>query len=168
MERKKIDYRAEQVLAAFKYTDGKDLYVDAVRLSKFFGFVVDEKDMLANEDGSVSVSEDQSKKNIEVNINRSVETKRFIIVHELSHYLLHYSGGGRLFKHRENTKGKNLEENDADYMAACLLMPKKSFKMEYDRMKKDKYSQSAIIYRLQEVFRTPTESIERRIREVCV
>lgn len=168
MEVKKIEQRAERVLAAFGYKDGEDLYVDAVRLSMFFGFVVDEKDMPANEDGCVSVSENQEDKSIEVNTNRSIETKRFIITHELAHYLMHYSGENHFFMHRENTKGKNLEENDADYLAACLLMPAKSFKKEFERLKGNKYTQSEIIRALQETFRTPRESIERRIIEVCV
>lgn len=168
MMEKKIEQRAARVLSAFDYKDGEDMYVDAVRLSAFFGFVVDQKDMPANEDGCVSVSENQEDKSIEVNINRSIETKRFIITHELAHYLLHYSGENHFFMHRENTKGKNLEENDADYLAACLLMPPKSFKKEFDRLKKNKYTHSEIVRELQEKFRTPIESIERRIIEICV
>lgn len=168
MEKNKIEHRADRVLKAFDYNDSEDSYVDAVRLAMFFGFIVDEKDMPANEDGCVSVSENQKEKNIEVNTNRSIETKRFIITHELAHYLLHYSGEKSFFMHRENTKGKNLEENDADYLAACLLMPTKSFKKEFDILKRNKYTYEEIVKGLQKVFRTPRESIERRINEVCM
>lgn len=31
-----------------------------------------------------------------------------------------------VFKHRESIKGKGLEEDDADYKAACFLMPGKA------------------------------------------
>ncbi len=166
MEKEMIEQRAERTLKAFKYKDGEDVYVDAIRLARFFGFEVEEKTNLpATEDGSITVSEDGKERCIVVNDSRSLEFKRFIITHELSHYLLHYMGAGSFFKHRENTKGKNLEENDADYLAACLLMPKESFKKQCDAIK-GKDSQRKIS-ELQMRFRTPRESIERRIEEVC-
>lgn len=168
MDKKKIENRAEKVLSAYKYDSNTDVYVDAVCLARFFGFDVEEKKTLsATEDGCITVSENQNEKCIAVNDTRSFEAKRFIIVHELAHYLLHYTGSGKFFMHRENTKGKNLEENDADYLAACLLMPKNSFKEQYDLLKKDKKSQEEIVVILQSKFRTPSESIERRISEVC-
>lgn len=167
MEKKKIEQRADKVLAAYQYIDGEDVYVDAVRLARFFGFEVDEAaDLPATEDGCITVSKDATERSIVVNDTRSVESKRFIIVHELAHYLLHYMGSGEFFKHRESIKGKNLEENDADYLAACLLMPAKSFKRQYDLLKKGRTPQRTID-ELQAKFRTPRESIERRIEEVC-
>lgn len=166
MEKKMIEQRAEKTLSAFKYSDGEDVYVDAIRLARFFGFDVEEKaNLSATEDGSITVSADGKERCIVVNDSRSLEYKRFIITHELSHYLLHYKGAGESFKHRENTKGKNLEENDADYLAACLLMPKKSFIKQFNSIKgKDIQSK---VSELQSRFRTPRESIERRIEEVC-
>lgn len=167
MKKKTIEQRAEKVLTAYQYIDGVDIYVDAVRLARFFGFDVNEVTYLpVTEDGCITVSEDATERSIVVNDARSIESKRFIIVHELAHYLLHYMGGGEFFKHRENTKGKNLEENDADYLAACLLMPAKSFKKQYDLLKKGRTYQRTVD-ELQVKFRTPRESIERRIEEVC-
>lgn len=167
MEKANIEKRAAKVLNAFGYKDGKDIYVDSVRLARFFGFEVEEKDSLpAVEDGSITVSADCEEKNIVVNNVRSIEFKRFIIIHELAHYLLHYTGEEKMFMHRENTKGKSLEENDADYLAACILMPAKSFKKQYDLLKQE-YGRGEIIMALQRRFCTPAESIERRIDEVC-
>lgn len=167
MDKKVIEQRAQKVLAGYQYVDGKDTYVDAVRLARFFGFNIEEKANLpASEDGCITVSNDASERDIVVNDFRSIEFKRFIIVHELSHYLLHYTGKEELFRHRENTKGKDLEENDADYLAACLLMPHKSFKNQYDLKKRGKTIQE-VVDELQQIFLTPRESIERRIEEVC-
>jgi len=167
MEKAKIEERAGKVLEAFGYKDGESIYVDSVRLARFFGFEVEEKDSLpAVEDGSITVSEDQKEKSIVVNNVRSIEFKRFIIIHELAHYLLHYTGEKKMFMHRENTKGKSLEENDADYLAACILMPAKSFKNQYDLLKKE-YNRREIVAALQNRFCTPIESVERRIDEVC-
>lgn len=166
MEKTMIEDRASKTLKAFRYTDGKDNYVDSVKLARFFGFnVMESSDLPPIEDGSITVSGDGKEKVIVVNNVRSFESKRFIITHELAHYLLHYNGSGKLFMHRENVTGKNLEENDADYLAACLLMPPKSFKSLYDSLQ-DRSTEGKIA-RLQLVFRTPRESIERRIEEVC-
>ncbi len=167
MDKKIIERRAEKVLECYKYVDGEGTYVDAVRLARFFGFNIEEKANLpASEDGCITVSKDANERDIVVNDFRSIEFKRFIIVHELSHFLLHYTGKEEFFRHRENTKGKNLEENDADYLAACLLMPPKSFKKQYELIKNGKTLQE-IVNELQQIFRTPRESIERRIGEVC-
>lgn len=167
MEKKTIEARAAKVMKAINYEDGKHDYVDSVRLARFFGFEVEESDQLpATEDGCITVSEDAKKKCIIVNDTRSFESKRFIIVHELSHYLLHYMGSETFFRHRENKKGKNMEENDADYLAACLLMPRESFKKYYYDLKQNGKNSSEIITELQRRFRTPRESVERRISEV--
>ena len=166
MDRKKIEERADKILNAYNYNDGADDYVDAVRLACHFGFAVNETDkMQAQEDGCITVT-DKGEMNIIVNNNRNFESKRFIITHELSHYFLHYQNTDNFFMHRENIKGKDLEENDADYLAACLLMPKKSFRVAYGIIK-GKYSNEKIAVELQKIFRTPLESIERRIKEIC-
>ena len=173
MEKEKIEKRAEKVLE--KYCDNPDTitYIDAVKLAKMFGFSVSESNALpAFEDGSITVTEPNLdkggiiEKNILVNDDRSFEAKRFIIVHELAHYLLHYQCNGELFRHRENIKGKNTEENDADYFAACLLMPEKSFRRQYDLLRIGK-TYKELVFELQKKFRTPFQSIERRISEVC-
>lgn len=169
MEKREIEKRAHRVLQAYEYDFQEDTYVDSVRLARFFGFDVHETPALpASDDGSVTVSKNEHtiEKNIVVNDYRSFEYKRFIIAHELAHYLLHYTGKGDFFMHRESIKGKSLEENDADYLAACLLMPTETFKKQYQLVKRKRGSQE-IIRILQSKFRTPEESIRRRIEEAC-
>ena len=171
MDKKIIDQRAAAVLKAISYRDGEDLRVDSVQLARFFGFTVEEETLLQHEDGSINVYIPKAgdtrpkEKYIVVNRNRSREQKRFIITHELPHYLLHYTGES-LFMHREDKKGKSTEENDADYMAACLLMPEKSFKNQYNFLK-DSRSPEELAEDLREIFCTPQESVIRRIDEVC-
>ncbi len=167
MEYKKIiDDRAVRVLNAYGYSPKKDCYVDAIKLCRFFGFKVKQSNNLdAFDDGTVSVSPKSSEKSILINSDRSFETKRFIAAHELSHYLLHYTKSSGVFKHRESIKGKDLEENDADYMAACLLMPESAFREQY-KLAVAK-GDLDIVSTLQSVFLTPEESIVRRIQEVC-
>lgn len=62
---------------------------------------------------------------------------------------------------------EKFEKNDADYLAACLLMPRKSFKKQYEDLSRLKGCVD-IITELQRKFCTSRESIERRILEVYV
>lgn len=166
MDKKTIEIRADKVLNAYGYDPSVCVYVDAVKLARFFGFSVLESDQLLElDDGSVTVSADGSEKTIIVNTNRNFEAKRFIITHELSHYLLHYKEEQKMFRHRENVKGKSEEENDADYMAACLLMPRHSFKAKYEALKKENGFPDLIL-ELQLTFKATSESVIRRISEI--
>lgn len=168
-EKKKLEERAAKVLVACGYENGEDGYVDAVRLARFFGFYVLESSKLpATENGCITVSTDngETDKCIIVNEARSFETKRFTIAHELAHYFLYFTGESAFFKHRENYMSKADEESDADYLAACLLMPRKCFKNQYAVLKKGRTRFGAAL-ELQRVFHVPIESIERRIEAVC-
>lgn len=62
---------------------------------------------------------------IGVNHERDLFTKRFIIAHELDHYILH-GENKPIFAQREKTHGRTPEENEIDFFAACLLMFVKS------------------------------------------
>ena len=83
----------------------------------------------------------------------------------ISHYLLYYTKSSETLKHRESIKGKDLEENDADYMAACFLMPEKGFRQQYESAVKR--GDLDIVSTLQSVILMPEESIRRMIQEVC-
>ena len=68
--------------------------------------------------------------------------------------------------HRENVKGKNESENAADYFAAALLMPVRSFSSEYQKLKSKNLSENAICMQLSSIFKVPLESVSRRILEL--
>ena len=158
--KKIIEKRVAAVLKAVSYRDEEDIRVDSVKLARFFGFTVEEDNLLQHEDGNINVSAPKG--------GKLGSEEKYIVVnrnHELSHYLLYYAGEA-LFMHRENKNRKHLEENDADYMAACLLMPEKSFKRQYNSLK-DSRTDEELIEELQEKFCTPRESIIKRIDEVC-
>ena len=69
----------------------------------------------------------------------------------------------------ESTKsiGKDEQENEADYFAACILMPQHSFVRHYNQLKERGLGIVDIIDNLQAIFKTPRESVKRRIDEVC-
>ena len=170
MEKKKIEEITVGLLHKYGFKQGTDTYVDIVMLAKSLGFKVGESGKLPHlDDGFIAVSKDKQDLIIGVNNARSFEEKRFIVAHELAHYFLHYSNANLevAVMHREHIKGKGADENDADYFAACILMPQESFKKQYQILLDGNLDAYTIIDKLQEIFKTPRESVERRIKEVC-
>ena len=162
MERERIEIQVKSVLEQFGYNDSIDSYVDIVSLVKNFGFLVGNAELDESEDGFLIITRDQ--KIIGVNKSRSLELKRFVIAHEFAHYILHFKQG-QVFLHREHKKGKDMDENDADYFAAVLLMPKNAFLREYNRLKNQGVERNLICFQLSSLFKTPLESVARRIEE---
>lgn len=162
MERDKIEVQVKSVLDQLGYDDVTDSYVDIVSLVKKYGFLVGNAELDDNEDGFLIISGDQ--KIIGVNKSRSLDLKRFVIAHEFAHSVLHYERG-QVFLHREHKKGKGNDENDADYFAAALLMPKTAFLREYNRLKDQGVESKLICFQLSSLFKTPIESVIRRIEE---
>ena len=172
MEKKKIEDITISLLEEFRLQNNTPSpYVDIVSLAKFFGFTVGESKKLSDkENGFIAISKDKQELLIGVNYYRTWEEKRFIIAHELAHYFLDYKNT-KLHKsvfvmHSENVKGKNTIENDADFFAACILMPRAEFESAYIKIK-DNSTYDDLVDKLEEIFRTPRESVERRIKELC-
>lgn len=170
MDKQMIVQKTNTLLKQFGYDTATDTYVDITKLAVSNGFKVGEsKQLVFKEDGFMSVSKDKSKLLIGVNDDRTIEEKRFIVAHELAHYFLHYINSDLkdTVMHREHIKGKSEDENDADYFAACILMPEQSFVRQFQKLKLKGYNSPDIIDCLQMIFKTPRESIKRRIKEVC-
>lgn len=168
--KKDIDIQVEQILKEFNYDLNNGGYVNVVELINSLGFVIGETDKLApDEDGFISVSEDRLRAVIGVNADRTFEEKRFIAAHELGHYFLTFSkdkSNDKKIMHRDRKKGRNAEENEIDFFAACLLMPYEAFKNHYNFLKSQGLPEVLVIRHLQRLYRAPMESIKRRIGEV--
>lgn len=169
MEKKVIEEKVTSLLSQYGYNPERDNYVDVVDLVKKEGFSVGNVLLADSDDGFLAIrpTKNNYEKIIGVNANRSIELKRFIIAHEFAHSVLHYESG-QIFLHRENKKGKDDEENDADYFAAALLMPLQSFKRVYEQLKVAELSENIICLNLATIYRVPTESVVRRIKEIVV
>lgn len=175
MEKRKIADESNRILEEFNYQSGE---VDVLELAKELGFQVGIAPLIDEEDGFIIVDDSTSSiqkltglrtdKIIGVNSERNIQKKRFIIAHELGHYCLHYEEevSDGMYAHRENRKGKDDNENDADFFAACLLMPSKSFNKKYKELKDKKLSEEDIVILLANHFNVPKESAARRIVEV--
>jgi Zn-dependent peptidase ImmA (M78 family) len=176
MKRKSIEKKSNKLLV--ENLNNIEGPIDIIELAQRIGFRVGLASLPNEEDGFIIVDNDITTietltgitvdKVIGINSKRDLQTKRFIIAHEIGHYILHYETeeSGGMYAHRENRKGKDKKENEADFFAACLLMPKKSFKERYDELKRKDVKKSDIELLLQNYFNVPKESVERRIEEV--
>lgn len=167
MEKMQIEAQVTSFLKMFGYRFDQDDYVDVVKFVQQLGFTVGNAQLADTEDGFLAIQKGDTSndKIIGVNANRSLEWKRFIIAHEFGHSVLHYKAG-EIYLHRENKKGKDGEENDADYFAAALLMPERSFKRLYEKFASEGSNRTAICFQLATKYRVPVDSVSRRIDEV--
>lgn len=176
MEKKQIDAQAATLLSNYGYSTERDDYVNIVDFVQKLGYTVGNAQLDDSEDGFLAIQASDIAKDgngtsndkiIGVNAKRSFDWKRFIIAHEFAHSNLHYKAGNPTYLHRENTKGKSSEENDADYFAAALLMPKESFRRLYNQFKKSGLNETATCLQLAAIFKVPFDSVVRRVEEVA-
>lgn len=134
MENKDIEQRALDVLE--KNGNKSDSFVNIVDIANNLGFIVGNVKLPDDDDGFIIVDDVDhnlfdtgSNKVIGVRADQTTEWKRFIIAHEIGHYVLHYDQkkDGGIYAHRDHKKGKGKIENEADYFAASILMPRDRF-----------------------------------------
>lgn len=126
--------------------------------------------------GSTAKSIYNTDKVIIVGNDEEYEHQRFIIAHELAHYLIDYIGSPESRDHNllfTKTYPKNdhhsEEEIRADRFAAELLMPSKLFTKQYIKAAEaSDFNTKYIISYLATFFKTKKSSIEKRISEVIL
>ena len=167
MEKKEREVKAKQLLDT--YGMNSDCSIDIVLLARNMGFSVLNANLEPDEDGFIIVNENIKKlpnvgtnKVIAVNARRDYEDKRFIIAHEIGHYV--FREEKVVFAHRENSHGRSERENDLDYFAACLLMPEEAFKKAFEERKRT--SLSILVDYLAAKFEVPYISALRRMEEI--
>lgn len=107
----------------------KNGYIDIVELAKYCGLRVIGKDLSNEESAYISYDEANDKFTIYVNANQCKERQRFSIAHELAHFIEHKDKIKALKQvDREGIHSLSPdEENEADIIAADILMPKDIF-----------------------------------------
>ena len=119
--------------------------VDIYKISKKLGFIVYSADLPDEIDGLLIVDESKKKiKGFESNkliaynsLKRPVESK-FIVAHELAHYIIRKVNNPNeelIFALREHSYdySNDVEEQKVDYIAAALLIPKEDFKQTFQK-----------------------------------
>lgn len=154
--------------------------VPVVKIVKAFGFeAYTEPNIPKDISGNIFIGGTTKKvydadKVIIVGDDEVLAHQRFIIAHELGHYLMDYIGNmqyadnKKLFsKAYQKENHDSSEELRADRFAAELLMPKVSFKAKYiNAMKRYNYDQRLAVSYLASFFEVKESCIIRRISEV--
>lgn len=170
---------ADEILKIYGYV-GKSAPTPIVRIAHDFGFATYKaEDIPEDISGNIFIGgttkEDYgTDKVIIVGEDEPLPHQRFIVAHELAHYLMDYIGNeeyqkdGTIFSRTyPKVNHDSPEEIRADRFAAELLMPKKVFLAEYVKaMKLSDFSKEYTIPYLAKLFNTKESCIQRRIREV--
>lgn len=151
-----IEQIAQQILFQFQV----DLEnIEITEIARKFGLKVYAADL----DNSVSgfIKKVDGYNNIYVNYKQAPTRQRFIVAHEIGHFVLH----NELINQNEGTVlfrglGDNWEiENQADCFAAALLMPKQTVKDVYKKLNNN-------IIATCRVFRVSEQAMRVRLREL--
>lgn len=172
---------AEKVLKAWRL-DNANCAIPIVKIANGFGFACHKAENIPEDiSGNIFVGGTTKEvygndKVIIVGSSEAYEHQRFIIAHELGHYLIDYIGSseskdsGILFSRtypKQNHQSD--EECRADRFAAELLMPSKIFLRQYVRaMEAFDYNKKYVISHLSAYFKTKKSSIQRRIDELII
>ena len=176
---KEAENLADEVLVIYGHV-GKIAPTPIIKIVQDFGFkACKAANMPKDISGNIFVGGNTKKnygtdKVIIVGDDEPLQHQRFIIAHELAHYLMDYVGSenykkGKITFSRTYPKinHQSSEEIRADRFAAELLMPKQVFFPEYRKaMKKSDYSKEYTVTYLAKLFNTKESCIQRRIKEV--
>lgn len=175
MDEPLIEKKATEIIRQDDYVDNSDT-IDIIKIAKRLGFVVGNAVLNDDDDDGFIVVDERRKeifgiktdRLIGVNSSKSLEWKRFIIAHEIGHYILHYSveKDGGMFAHREHRKGKNDVENEADFFAANLLMPRDKYIDAFNELKNNGIALEEMITLLAKRFVVTQEMASRRLKEL--
>jgi len=168
MNKHNIEQKTNYLLESTKYSSGE---VDVLTIAQSLGFIGGLAKLFSNSNGFILIDHSEKQiyriigisvdKVIGVNVHLDLQTKRFVIAHEIGHYLLHcYSN---FFARRESLYQVSREETEADFFASCLLMPQKQFIQRYNELKDKELSKEDMITLLQKSFNVPEDKIKQRI-----
>ena len=149
-----------------------------IKIAKKFGFEVFQTPQLKQKyDGIICVDSPEYVKQkyerlILVDAFKELQHQRFVIAHELGHYLFEYLGSNFEEEHMEFVRPyeKNnhvdLAEQQANRFASCILMPSNIFAAEYNNLVSQGKDNFYITRYLARFFEVKDESIQKRKKEV--
>jgi Zn-dependent peptidase ImmA (M78 family) len=147
-------------------------YIDIIKLAKSVGIDIYFAKKIADENFNARIEFDKKDKSykIFINPNQEMELQRFSIAHELAHFVLHkklLEKKGVLNKEPSNDIPVQEEEN-ADKLAAEILMPKELLKqcLKENKITKKESIKKDIITTLAECFRVSKTVVAIRLRDL--
>lgn len=170
-----IEQMVQLIFDSFKIDENKE--VDVFDIAKKCGFVFAEIDDKYIDDykGILLLNPNEefkgfgSKKIIGLNKQLSNEENRRIVAHELGHYFLKYRQGKLecCYKYVDNLKEQNsLDELEANYFAACLLLPKQSILRIVRSGSAVNRDNNLIVKEIVNLYNVESRCVERRLEEV--
>lgn len=172
-----IDNVAKTILSEINYYPEEGA-TPIVKIANDFDFKTYKETLPNNLSGDIYINGDTVKeykhdKIILVNKKEELFHQRFVIAHELAHYLFDFIGNpdyqdtrikfsDTYYKNRHETP----QEKRANRFAASILMPKELFIRQYNYIKSIDSNKIFIITYLSRFFETSVDSIEKRILEV--
>lgn len=170
----RIENKVDQLFNSIGY-DFSKVPIDVIDVAKRLGFAVAQAKLNTDDDGFIVVDKGKleilgikTDRLIGFNYNRTPEWKRFIIAHEIGHYALDYEkdNSNGLYAHRDHRRGHDQAENEVDYFAASLLMPKKVFVNIYNMFKETSSDNNVLVDMLSKYFLVTTKMATRRVEEL--
>lgn len=168
--------KAENMISNFlekiNFTAPKNGWLDIIEFATNLGFSCNANETIIEEglDGVVYVNEKEGIRYIGFNSDRDIEEIRFIIAHELSHYIenrMKEPNKKVTIALRHNfSKERDDKEQLIDYMGVCLLVPADHFKSEIQKYNFLNWSSEEIIDTLAAQYQVTQELIERRMNEL--
>lgn len=124
--------------------------------------------LVASESGAPIIKGGEYSKLIAIKRNQEKEQVRFIIAHELGHYFLHRKNGRDIcnFKyHNLDSNKDDSEEMEANYFAACLLVPEKLLREVFQKYSANN-DEAYAIASTANYFEVTVACIQKRLKEV--
>ncbi len=94
-----------------------------------------------------------------------IQRRRFIIAHEYAHSQLHKKESV-LFAHRDTHKRDALEEQEADFFARCLLMPRRLMEEVTSSITYQSMNETEKISYIREFFNVTEKKARQRLKEL--
>jgi len=151
--------------------------VDVFEVASLLGFDVRGAEFRESLEGLLLVDENSEKiigfdsnKVIAYNCKKDIYMKKFIVAHELAHYIKEksMSDDKKIVLARREHQGEysnNEAEQEMDYMAASILMPRKDFEKQFGKKNKN-ITDEKFIYTVAARYNVNNEMAQRRIEEV--
>ena len=170
---------ANNILKEIDYYSGRGA-TPIVKIAKEFDFKTYKESLKNGKSGDIHINGDTAEryghdKVILVNKNDELYHQRFVVAHELAHYLFeflgnpNYANSDTIFVDTyQKDQHETQQEKRANAFAAEIMMPKDLFIKQYYIARREESTRMFILMYLSRFFETSIESIEKRIMEVSV
>lgn len=147
--------------------------VDIEKIVKRLGIDLIQKDFKKAMSGAAIVDADE--RIISINRKEPLNRKRFTIAHELGHILLHYDQELnvdlepiRLNRDEKSTTGESWREIEANYFAACLLMPTELVRRYYSIFLKQCDDEDVVLESMSQKFQVSIQAMSIRLSKLGI